>query len=89
METERQYLLKKAGIVAMAKLYPGGFEELTPKDRVLAYYLYEAAAGRDIIYDQNYLQRLAIRSVLAAVVTHSRQTKQAIMKHQSKYPSKI
>ena len=31
-----------------------GFEELTPQQKELAYYLFEAAnAGRDIIYDQN------------------------------------
>ena len=32
-----------------------GFDELTPKQKELAYYLFEAAnSGRDIIYDQKY-----------------------------------
>ena len=45
-----------------------GFEELTPKQKELAYYLYEAAnSGRDIIYDQKYKQNLTIRRTLEAI----------------------
>jgi hypothetical protein len=34
-----------------------GFDSLSPKQKELAYYLYEAAlSGRDIIYDQKYKQ---------------------------------
>lgn len=46
-----------------------GFEELTPKQKELVYYLYEAAlAGRDIIYDQNYKYNLTVRRTLEAIV---------------------
>lgn len=46
-----------------------GFEELTPQQKELAYYLYEAAnAGRDIIYDQKYKHNLAIRKTLEVVL---------------------
>ncbi len=45
-----------------------GFEELTAKQKELAYYLYEAAnSGRDIIYDQKYKHNLKIRKTLEAI----------------------
>ncbi|HQB77636.1 MAG TPA: dihydrofolate reductase [Tenuifilaceae bacterium] len=45
-----------------------GFEELTPKQKELVYYLSEAAlCGRDIIFDQNFKYNLAIRRTLEAV----------------------
>ncbi|MFN3444670.1 MAG: dipeptidyl-peptidase 3 family protein, partial [Bacteroidia bacterium] len=47
-----------------------GFDELTPKQKELAYYLSEAAnCGRDIIYDQKYKHNLAIRKTIEAVLT--------------------
>jgi dipeptidyl-peptidase-3 len=46
-----------------------GFEELSLREKKLAYFLSEAAlAGRDIIYDQNYRHNLRIRKLLAAIV---------------------
>lgn len=48
-----------------------GFNELTPKQKELAYYLYEAAnCGRDIIYDQKYKHNLVIRKTLEAVLAN-------------------
>ena len=45
-----------------------GFEELTPQQKELAYYLFEAAnCGRDIIYDQKYKHNLTIRKTLEAI----------------------
>ena len=45
-----------------------GFNELTPKQKELAYYLYEAAnAGRDIIYDQNNKNNLLVRKTIEAI----------------------
>jgi dipeptidyl-peptidase III len=45
-----------------------GFETLTPKQKELLYYLYEAAlAGRDIAYDQNYRHNLRVRRTLEAL----------------------
>ena len=42
-----------------------GFEELTLKEKLLVYYLSEAAkAGRDILYDQNFKYNLPIRRTL-------------------------
>lgn len=48
-----------------------GFEDLTPKQRVYIYYLYEAAlCGRDITWDQHYKHNLRIRATLEAIVKH-------------------
>lgn len=45
-----------------------GFEELTPKQKELVYYLSEATlCGRDILWDQNYKYNLLIRSLLESV----------------------
>jgi dipeptidyl-peptidase-3 len=45
-----------------------GWDELTPKQKELLYYLGEAAVcGRDIIFDQNYKYNLAIRRTLEAI----------------------
>ena len=47
-----------------------GFEQLTPKQKELVYYLYEAAlAGKDIIWDQNCKYNLTVRKTLEAVVS--------------------
>jgi len=46
-----------------------GFEELTPRQKALIYYLSEAAVcGRDIIFTQNYKHNLTIRRTLDAIV---------------------
>ncbi|MBN1939847.1 MAG: dihydrofolate reductase, partial [Candidatus Aminicenantes bacterium] len=45
-----------------------GFEDLTPAQKELVYYLSEAAlCGRDIVTDQNYKHNLAIRKTLDAI----------------------
>ena len=47
------------------------FEELTPRQRILIYYLTEAAiAGRDILWDQNGKYNLAIRDLIENVYTN-------------------
>ncbi len=54
-----------------------GFNELTPQQKELAYYLYEAAnAGRDIIYDQKYRYNLTVRKTLEAILQSYRGDKQ-------------
>ena len=48
-----------------------GFENLTPKQKALVYYLTEAAiTGRDILWDQNGRYNLAIRDLLEDVYTN-------------------
>ena len=46
-----------------------GFEELSPRQKELIYYLSEAAlSGRDIVFAQNYKHNLLIRKTLDAIV---------------------
>ncbi len=46
------------------------FEKLSPKQKLLLYYLQEAAlSGRDITYDQQYAHNLLVRRTLETVVT--------------------
>ncbi len=46
-----------------------GFDELTPQQKELCYYLYMAAqSGRDIIWDQNYKYNLTVRKALEQIV---------------------
>ncbi len=47
------------------------FEKLSLNQKILVYYLQEAALwGRDILWDQNYAQNLPIRNMLEAVYTN-------------------
>src|SRR2546428_8867560 len=69
----RPYLLETVGEFALSRLYADGFDELSQKDRVLAFYLYRAAlAGRDIFYDQMGRDVLEIRDLLEEILTHPR-----------------
>ena len=46
-----------------------GFDQLSPKQKELAYYLYEAGlSGRDIMWDQNYRHNLSVRRALEQIV---------------------
>ncbi len=68
---ERKYLLEKVGKVAVVQLYADGFEDLSLNEKMLAYYLFQAAlAGRDITYDQNHRHGLKVRNLLEEIVTH-------------------
>jgi dipeptidyl-peptidase III len=55
--------------LAILRYQVPGWDKLTPSQKELTYYLYEAAlSGRDIFYDQNYKHNLTIRRTLEAVV---------------------
>ncbi len=48
-----------------------GFEELTPKQKELIYYLSEASLhGRDILFDQNFRWNMAIRRTLESIYSN-------------------
>ena len=50
--TERKYLLEQVDDAAVVQVYADGFADLSLKDKVLCWHLYQAAlAGRDIYYD--------------------------------------
>jgi dipeptidyl-peptidase-3 len=68
-EDEFKYQTEQFADLAILRFKVTGFEELSPKQKEMLYYLYEAAlAGRDIFYDQNYKHNLKIRRTLEAIV---------------------
>ncbi len=68
---ERKYLLETVDKVALVQLYADGFQDLSLNQKILAYYLSQAAlAGRDITYDQNHRHGLKVRNLLEEIVTH-------------------
>jgi len=76
----RPYLLERVGEFAVSRLYADGFEELSPRERALAFYLHRAAlAGRDIYYDQTGRDNLEVRDLLEEVLTHPRQVAPATL----------
>lgn len=64
-----KYAVESFADIRIQRYYVPGFEELTPKQKELVYYLYQASlSGRDIIYDQNFKHNLYIRRSLEAIV---------------------
>jgi len=63
--------LERFGDVEILFYEINSFQNLTWKQKKLAYFLYEAARwGRDIIYDQNYKHNLIIRHTLEQIFLH-------------------
>ncbi len=86
METERKYLVEKVGKVAIVQLYADGFEELSLDDKIVAFYLYQAAvAGRDITYDQIHRHGLTIRNILEETITHPQGIDESILEKITDY----
>jgi len=68
-QDEFKYQTEQFADLAILRFKVAGFEELSPKQKEMLYYLYEAAlAGRDIFWDQNYKHNLKVRRTLEAVV---------------------
>jgi dipeptidyl-peptidase III len=68
-EDNFKYQTEQFADLAILRYQVPGWDKLTPSQKELAYYLYEAAlSGRDIFYDQNYRYNLTIRRTLEAVV---------------------
>ena len=62
------YTVDRFADIEVLRYQVPGFEDLTPRQRILIYYLTEAAlAGRDILWDQNGKYHLAIRDLLENV----------------------
>jgi dipeptidyl-peptidase III len=72
-EVEKQddfkYQTEQFADLGILRYRVAGFEELTPKQKEMLYYLHEAAlSGRDIYWDQNYKHNLKVRRTLEAIV---------------------
>lgn len=71
-EKKRAYFLEQVGKTQIVQLYADGFEELSLNEKLLAYYLSQAAlAGRDINFDQSHIYDLEIRELMEEVLLHS------------------
>lgn len=63
-----KYSVEQFADVELLRYRVDGFENLTPKQKELVYYLTQAAQeGRDILYDQNGKWNLGIRRTLEAI----------------------
>lgn len=63
-EEDRKYKLERVGAVNIVQLYADGFDNLTLREKVFSYYLYQAAlAGRDIAIDQRHPDGLEVRDL--------------------------
>ena len=66
-----QYVVDQFADLQILRYRVPGFENLTPQQKQLLYYLSEAALeGRDILFDQNGKYNLKIRKLLEAVYIH-------------------
>lgn len=68
-EENFKYLTEQFADLRIQRYQVPGFEELSLRQKLLAYYLYQASlSGRDMIYDQNYKHNLCIRRTLEAII---------------------
>lgn len=66
--SEFDYTVDRFADIEVLRYQVPDFEKLTPKQRILVYYLTEAAlSGRDILWDQNGKYNLAIRDLVENV----------------------
>ncbi len=65
------YQSEKFADIEILRYRVPGFEELSLKQKELAYYLYEAAlSGRNILYDQHYKENLTIKNFIEIIVKY-------------------
>ncbi len=68
-EDNFKYVTEQFADLRIQRYQIPGFDDLTTKQKLLCYFLTQAAlSGRDIIWDQNYKHNLYIRRTLEAVV---------------------
>lgn len=66
-----QYVVDQFADLQILRYKVAGFDELSLEQKILVYYLSEAALeGRDILFDQNGKYNLRIRKLFEAVYTH-------------------
>ena len=68
---ERKYSLERVGPARVVQLYADGFDQLSKREKIFAYYLAQAAiAARDIAIDQHHRFALEIRDLMEGIITH-------------------
>src|SRR5262245_28225453 len=85
-EVERTYLLERIDDAAVAQVYADGFDDLAPREKVLIWYLSEAALwGRDIYYDQRYRHSLVMREILEQILQQADGVEDAVRTEIERY----
>ncbi|UTW63245.1 dihydrofolate reductase [bacterium SCSIO 12741] len=70
-EEKFKYQTEQFADIKIIRYQVPGFDQLTPKQKELVYYLYQVSlSGRDIIYDQNYKHNIVIRRALENVIAN-------------------
>jgi len=83
---ERPYLIEQVGPVAVVQFYADGFDKLTPKQRLLAYYLAEAGIAGDPIYtDEISPYGLELKQLLEGIWTRSQGIDVAVLDKLRRY----
>lgn len=68
-EVEFPHIADRFADLQILRYQVDGWQTLSPKQKELCYYLYQAAlSGRDIIWDQNYKHNLRIRKTLETIL---------------------
>ncbi len=76
---ERKYKLELVGPAQVVQLYADGFDKLSPKERIFAYYLYQASiVARDIAIDQHHPAALEVRDLVEQMYIHRSAVKQDV-----------
>ncbi|MDH3251839.1 MAG: dipeptidyl peptidase 3, partial [Ignavibacteria bacterium] len=71
-DTERVYRLETVGPAQIVQLFADGFDQLSQKEKLFAYYLYlSSIAARDISIDQHHPRALEVRDLMEELYTHS------------------
>ncbi len=71
IEDTRQFKVDRFGPARIIQAYADGFEKLSLKEKIFAYYLTQAAiAGRDIYFDQKSKYGLEVKNLLEAIYPH-------------------
>ena len=83
---ERTSLVERVGTTGILQVEAESFRDLSPRQKILAYYLSQAAIAVDpIIYDQMSRFGLRQKRILEAIVSHPRGVRPAALKKITDY----
>jgi dipeptidyl-peptidase-3 len=86
MEEKRLYKLERVGPAQVVQLYADGFDKLSPKEKIFAYYLNLAAiAGRDIAIDQHHVNASEVRDIFEQIYLHQNGIDSTVMSRITEY----
>lgn len=82
----RTYSLGRVGPARVVQLYADGFDQLTPREKIFAWHIAQAAiAGRDIAIDQHHPAALEVRDLFEQVYLHSSGVDTAVKRKLTEY----